>query len=90
MHSTEMVEGMTGAMRWIADRQAGKPIKRGCFNMTRTEESATGARQGITFKGLFNMAMAYSGLPIGPNYLTDMFTKFPARWVNSEASAELQ
>jgi hypothetical protein len=76
-----MVEGMPGAMRWVADRQAGKPIKTGCHNVTRSDESATSGRQGMLFKGLLDVAAGYFGLPMGPNSLTNFLTKFPERLV---------
>jgi hypothetical protein len=72
---------MAGAMRWVADRHLKKPLQPGCTNVTESAESALGARQGITFRGLFDVALGAFGLPVGPSWMTNFMSKFPQRVV---------
>ncbi len=68
---------MNGALRLVADRYAGRPITPGCSNVTRSEESLIASRQGFSFIGLFDLAVAVMGANVGPNFMTNFLTIFP-------------
>jgi len=76
-HSSEMVQGLPGAMRWIMDRFDGKPPLVGCKIVDESAESIRAAKQGITFIGLLGIGLSFLGSPVGPNSWLNWATKFP-------------
>jgi len=76
-------------MRWMLDRQLGKPLPNNkCVTVPRTAESKLAEQQGLQGKGMMAALLAYLGIELGPNPWLNWLTEFPAREV--ELSQELR
>jgi len=82
---------MPGAIRYVLDRHARKPIGyTGCKNVTKSPESVQADKEGVLVTGLAATLLGWVGVEIGPNPWINWLSQFPAkrpvvpRWVISD------